>query len=57
MPCFVSDNYIVYFDPHASFLPYSTINSPGIKCDFKKKNLLEMFPDQVILNNKNLKKN
>ena len=51
VPCFVSGNYMVYFDPHTTYLGRVLPNksSPGIKLDLKKKRVkkqIQRLPDQ-----------
>ena len=46
IPSFVSGDYLVFFDPHATNLPGATPSQPGLKIRFKDADLLHQFPDQ-----------
>ena len=51
VPCFISGNNMVYFDPHTTYLGRVLPNksSPGIKLDLKKKRVkkqIQRLPDQ-----------
>ena len=45
-PSFVSGEFLVMFDPHATHLPGATPARPGLKIQFAKGDLLAQFPDQ-----------
>ena len=44
IPSFVSGDYLVYFDPHATHLPGATPSHPGLKIKFASANLLRQVP-------------
>ncbi|KAL4186156.1 hypothetical protein AMTRI_Chr09g12820 [Amborella trichopoda] len=46
IPCFVSGENIVMFDPHASYLPGISPSHPGLRIKFVGRGILEQFPDQ-----------
>ena len=46
LPSFVSGEYLVMFDPHATHLPGATAARPGLKIAFADSPLLRQFPDQ-----------
>ena len=46
VPSFVSGEYLVMFDPHATHLPGATPARPGLKIAFAASPLLSQFPDQ-----------
>jgi sacsin len=46
LPSFVSGDYLVMFDPHATHLPGATPARPGLKIAFAASPLLTQFPDQ-----------
>ena len=46
VPSFVSGRHVVYFDPHAHFLPGATASNPGLKIRFAGSGYLDQFPDQ-----------
>ena len=46
LPSFVSGDYLVMFDPHATHLPGATPSRPGLKIAFTASPLLSQFPDQ-----------
>ena len=46
VPSFVSGEFLVMFDPHATHLPGATPARPGLKIQFAKGDLLAQFPDQ-----------
>jgi sacsin len=46
VPAFVSGDHLVYFDPHAAYLPGATPSHPGLKIKFADANLSMQFPDQ-----------
>ena len=46
LPSFVSGDYLVMFDPHATHLPGATPARPGLKIAFGASPLLSQFPDQ-----------
>ena len=46
VPSFVSGEYLVMFDPHATHLPGATPARPGLKIAFADSPLLSQFPDQ-----------
>jgi sacsin len=41
LPSFVSGEYLVYFDPHTSFLPGATVQHPGLRIKFTRNNILD----------------
>ncbi|EFJ44918.1 hypothetical protein VOLCADRAFT_118510 [Volvox carteri f. nagariensis] len=45
LPCFVSGDYLVMFDPHAKYLPGVSAAQPGLKIAFARAQLLQQFPD------------
>ncbi|KAL4545625.1 hypothetical protein Ndes2526B_g00282 [Nannochloris sp. 'desiccata'] len=45
LPSFVSGDFLVMFDPHASWLPGVTLAQPGIKIRFPSSPLVNHFPD------------
>eukprot|EP00803_Ostreobium_quekettii_P010692 evm.model.scf_230.1 EVM.evm.TU.scf_230.1 scf_230:55-29919(-) len=45
LPSFVSGDFLVFFDPHASHLPGVSHNQPGLKFALSKSNVLHSFPD------------
>uniref|UniRef100_A0A7N0RD15 RING-type domain-containing protein n=1 Tax=Kalanchoe fedtschenkoi TaxID=63787 RepID=A0A7N0RD15_KALFE len=46
IPCFVSGDSIVIFDPHACHLPGISPSHPGLRIKFAGRNILGQFPDQ-----------
>jgi len=46
VPSFVSGEHVVFFDPHASFLPGATAQNPGLKIKFAHEGFLQQFPNQ-----------
>ena len=47
LPSFVSDRYLVYFDPSAKYLPDVNPGNPGkLKIWFLKTKLIENYPNQ-----------
>jgi sacsin len=46
VPSIVSGEHVVFFDPHARFLPGATPQNPGLKIRFTGANYLQQFPDQ-----------
>jgi hypothetical protein len=46
VPSFVSGDFMVYFDPHASYLPGATTQQPGLKIHFTRSNVASRFPHQ-----------
>ena len=46
VPSFLSGENVVFFDPHAKFLPGATPQSPGLKLRFAGSRCVEQFPDQ-----------
>ena len=46
VPAFVSGEHLVFFDPHAGYLPGATPSHPGLKIKFSDANLMAQFPDQ-----------
>ena len=49
VPSFVSDCYLVAFDPMTSYVPHATKGQPGVKIDYVNNNseIVSQFPDQV----------
>jgi sacsin len=45
VPSFVSGKYLVYFDPHAQYLPNPNPNNPGKRIDFTRVNIAH-YADQ-----------
>ena len=46
VPSFVSGEYLVWFDPHAAYLPGASVQHPGLRVKFTRSNILQQFPDQ-----------
>lgn len=48
VPSFVSGDYVVIFDPHATYVPQASVQHPGIRIKFTSagSHLLDQFPDQ-----------
>ncbi len=46
LPSFVSDRYLVYFDPQAKYLPNINPGNPGKRIDFVKSKVLSQHFDQ-----------
>ena len=46
VPSFVSGEHVVFFDPHAEWLPGATPQNHGLKIRFPGAGYLEQFPDQ-----------
>ena len=46
VPSFVSGRHVVYFDPHAHFLPNVSSSNPGKRVDFVKNDVLAKNRDQ-----------
>ena len=46
LPSFVSGRYVVYFDPHTSYLPNASSVNPGKRIDFVTTGALSAAPDQ-----------
>lgn len=45
-PCFVSGDYLVFFDPHCAYVPGATLNQPGMRIRFTGNNLHNVFANQ-----------
>ena len=45
-PTFVSGDYLVLFDPHATNIPGASSSQPGLRIRFKNSQLDKSFPDQ-----------
>lgn len=45
VPSFVSGDYMIFFDPHARYLPNVSPSAPGLKIAFARAQLLRQFPD------------
>ena len=46
VPSFVSGRHVVYFDPHATFLPNVSSSNPGKRVDFVKNDVFQKNRDQ-----------
>ncbi|KAL1500258.1 hypothetical protein AB1Y20_012926 [Prymnesium parvum] len=46
VPSFVSGEHVVFFDPHAEWLPGATPHNPGLRIRFPGAGYLDQFPDQ-----------
>ena len=46
VPSFVSGRHVVFFDPHATFLPNVSSSNPGKRVDFVKNDVLAKNFDQ-----------
>ncbi|MCG8323635.1 MAG: hypothetical protein MI921_29340, partial [Cytophagales bacterium] len=47
LPSFVSGDFLVFFDPHACYLPGVSQTQPGLKFALSKSNVLTQFPDAL----------
>lgn len=46
LPSFVSDKYVVLFDPHGSYLPNVSAANPGKRLDFVSSSAMPLYEDQ-----------
>ncbi|KAL0905364.1 hypothetical protein M5K25_023777 [Dendrobium thyrsiflorum] len=46
LPSFVSNKYVVYFDPHGSHLPNVSAANPGKRLDFVSSSAMPLYEDQ-----------
>ncbi|KAI0491374.1 hypothetical protein KFK09_025634 [Dendrobium nobile] len=46
LPSFVSNKYVVYFDPHGSHLPNVSAANPGKRLDFASSSAMPLYEDQ-----------
>ncbi|WOK94827.1 sacsin [Canna indica] len=48
LPCFVSDKYVVLFDPQGAYLPNISAANPGKRLDYVSTSAISLYKDQFL---------